>query len=188
MKEALSLMESYNMNYSYFLINKTEDIFPKLDYKQEAIPVGNSITMCLNLAWGEVESYFLLNLEGRNFDLMKEIIKFPQCEQSKSGRFIWNDKDSKFGLDVPIWIQHEHVIDCANDNECDYYCDKYYNAAFVNGKRGKKCYSYEVISAICFSIEFNPVINEWLYAGGCFKDNKNYLLETAKINRIYEYF
>lgn len=44
------------MNYSYYFVNKTELVFPKLDYKQEAIPVGNSITMCFNLAWAEVES------------------------------------------------------------------------------------------------------------------------------------
>ena len=179
-------METYNMNYSYFIVNKTENVFPKLDYKQESIPVGNSITMCLNLAWAEVESKIKLILEGRNFELMKEMTNFPQCEQSKSGRFIWNDKDTKFGMDVPIWVQHEHVIDCANDNECDYYCEKYYNAEFVNGKRGKKCFSYEVLSAICLSIVFNPVTNDWQYAGGCFKDNKNYLLEPAVINKIYK--
>ena len=175
------------MNYSYYFINKTKMVFPRLDYKQETIPVGNSITMCFNLAWAEVESDInSLILEGRHFDLMKEIKNFPQCEQSKTGRFIWNEKDSKIGMDIPVWVQHENDIDCANDNECDFYCEKYYNAEFVNGKKGKKCYSYEILSAICLAIEYNPITNEWLYAGGCFKDNKNYLLEPAIINHLYE--
>lgn len=117
---------------------------------------------------------------------MKEIKNFPQCEQSKSGAFIWNEKDSTYGMDIPVWVQHEYEIDCANEKECDYYCEQYYNAEFVNGKRGKKCYSYEVLSAICLAIEFNPTTNEWLYAGGCFKNNKNYLLEPAVINNIYK--
>ncbi len=49
-------MEGYNMNYSYFFVNKTAYVFPKLDYKQDAIPVGNSMTMCFNLAWAEANS------------------------------------------------------------------------------------------------------------------------------------
>ena len=117
---------------------------------------------------------------------MKEIKNFPQCEQSISGNFIWNSQDSKFGFDIPVWVQHENDIDCTNDNDCDYYCEKYYNAEFVNGKKGKKCFSYEVLSAICLAIEYNLVTDEWAYAGGCFKGGKNYLLEQATINHIYE--
>jgi|LauGreDrversion4_2_1035121.scaffolds.fasta_scaffold119051_2 hypothetical protein len=117
---------------------------------------------------------------------MKEIKNFPECDNAKSGKFIWNDDDSRYGMDIPIWLQYEHDIDCANDNECDYYCEKYYNAEFVSGKRGKKCYSYEVLSAICLAIDYNPLTNEWSYVGGCFKDNKNYLMEPAVINKIYE--
>ena len=168
------------------MFNKTKNVFPKLDYKKDAIPVGNSIKMCFNLAWGEKDSKYLVNLEGRQYDMMKQVINFPQCEQSKSGRFIWNDKDSKYGIDIPIWVQHEHIIDCANDNECDYNCQKNHNAVYVNAKRGKKCYSYEVISGVCLSIQYDSIINEYKYIGGCFKDNDNYLLETAKINQIYE--
>ena len=66
-KEAISLMQSYNMNYTYFFVNKTEFVFPMLDYKQETIPVGNSITMCFNLAWADEESNICLIFRRKKF-------------------------------------------------------------------------------------------------------------------------
>ena len=116
---------------------------------------------------------------------MKEIQNFPQCEATKAGKFIWNDKDSKYGMDIPVWIQYENDIDCGNDNDCDYYCEKYFNGEFINSKKGKKCYSYEVLSAICLAIKYDSILDNWYYDSGCFKDGKNYLLEPAKINNRY---
>jgi hypothetical protein len=48
---ALSLMETFNMNSTYFIINKTKMFFPKLVFSKDNIPVGNSVSMCISLSW-----------------------------------------------------------------------------------------------------------------------------------------
>jgi len=179
-KNALSLMAAYNMNYTYFFVNNTADTFPALHYKEENIPVGSSISMCISLMWADAS-------KGRHFDLMKEIKNFPQCIQSKTSGLVWNEKDTKFGMDVPVWIQHEFDIDCSNENDCKYYCEKNYDAEFVSGKRGKKCFSYEVLAGICLAIQYNAVTDDCSYAGGCFPGGKNHLLEPAKIGKVYKF-
>jgi hypothetical protein len=49
-------MEDFNLNNTFFFINKTAMFFPKLDFKKESIPVGNSVTMCLSVSWAKKES------------------------------------------------------------------------------------------------------------------------------------
>ena len=46
-----SLMDSYNMNFTYFYIDKTIMFFPKLIYARKNIPAGNSIPMCISASW-----------------------------------------------------------------------------------------------------------------------------------------
>lgn len=77
---------------------------------------------------------------------MKEVTNFPVCEETVTKKFIWNDEDSQNGVDVPVWIQHSYDIDCADELDCEENCKYYYNALYVEGKRGKKCYAYEANS------------------------------------------
>jgi len=83
-------------------------------------------------------------LGGLNYDIMKEVSSFPVCMENASGKFIWNVDDPTNGIDVPIWKQYEYDVDCGDDSQCDDICNRNYNALFINGKLGKKCYAYKV--------------------------------------------
>lgn len=170
-------MNSYDLNTTYFRLNRTNKVFPKFKFTKDNIPVGDSVTMCVSLNWAPLE-------RGFNFDIMKEIKGFPNCTQAESGKFIWNDDDPMSGIDVPVWIQHVHEADCSDD-ECDDYCAKYYNGFFVNGVKKHVCYSYDIIDGICVVIAFDKVRNEFKYVGGCFEGGKNYMMVPAKMNEIY---
>lgn len=175
--DAISIMETFDMNNTFFFINETAAFFPKLSYKQENIPVGNSINMCLAVSWAPTE-------RGHNYDIMKAVKGFPRCKETESGKFIWNVDDPEFGVDVPVWKQKSFEIDCTDEADCNRYCDSY-NAEFVKGKNTKKCYSYEVLDSICFTIQYDSVTDEYSYAGGCYKDNQHYLMVPAQLNKVY---
>jgi hypothetical protein len=144
-------------------------------------------SLCASTWLGQGAKVIFLTLVGRIFKAMKEIVNFPQCEETKSGKFIWNSQDSNYGMDIPVWTQKAYDIDCTNEFECDFYCEKYYKAEFVNGKRGKKCYSYLVLSGICLAISYDSVKDDWVFAGGCFKGNKTSIYEYAEINKKYDF-
>jgi len=76
---------------------------------------------------------------------MKYVKNFPRCSATESGKFIWNVDDPVFGVNVPVWKQLVYDVDCGDDQECDNLCFTQYNAEFINGKNGKKCYAYQVI-------------------------------------------
>ncbi len=76
---------------------------------------------------------------------MKMISGFPQCIETTTGKFIWNDADSKYGVDIPAWKQIEREIICSDDKSCTDDCKSMYNGVYINGKKGKKCYSYKVM-------------------------------------------
>jgi len=44
------------MNYTFFFINKTRMFFPKLIFKKEYIPVGDSVFMCVSVSWSTKDS------------------------------------------------------------------------------------------------------------------------------------
>jgi hypothetical protein len=172
-------MENFNMNNTFFFINRTSLFFPKLSYKQENIPIGDSISMCLAVSWAMKE-------RGLNYDIMKPVNNFPMCREAATGKFIWNSDDPLYGIDVPVWKQKAMDIDCTDEEECNKYCDSY-GAEFVQGKNSKKCYSYDILDTICFAIEYDPVIEEYKYAGGCFENNKHYLMVPAKQNEVFHF-
>ena len=59
------LMESYELNTTFFRLNHTNKVFPKFKFTKDNIPVGDSVTMCLSANWAPTE-------RGKNFDIMKE--------------------------------------------------------------------------------------------------------------------
>lgn len=75
---------------------------------------------------------------------MKIVDGLPQCSETISGKFLWNKNDPINGIDVPTWRQLSYNIDCGSEEECTNYCRSSLNAEFINGKKGKKCYAYEV--------------------------------------------
>jgi hypothetical protein len=172
-------MENFNMKNTFFFINQTSLFFPKLMYKQENIPVGDSISMCISISWSKTE-------RGLNYDIMKPITGFPSCESASNGKFIWNSEDPDTGIDVPVWKQSSFEIDCTEESDCNKYCLSY-NSIFVQGNNVKRCYSYEILENICMVIEYDSVTEDYKYSGGCYKDNKNYILAPAKADHIFEF-
>ncbi len=71
---------------------------------------------------------------------------FPRCEETLSGKFIWNEDDPVNGINVPIWKQLEFDVECTEDSDCDRQCrDNFNKAEYVPTKFGKKkCYAYKV--------------------------------------------
>jgi hypothetical protein len=172
-------MENFNMNNTFFFINKTSMFFPKLSYRAENIPVGDSISMCISVSWAPKD-------RGLNYDIMKPVIGFPKCKETVSGKLIWNSDDPTFGIDVPVWRQKTMDIDCTDKEDCDRYCDSY-NSVYVQGKNSKRCYSYETLETICISIEYDFITDVFKYTGGCFKDNLHYLMQPALHNTEYPF-
>jgi hypothetical protein len=117
---------------------------------------------------------------------MKPVIGFSKCKEAEHGKLIWNSNDPEYGLDVPIWKQTSYDIDCTNEEDCDYYCAKY-NALYVNGIKGKKCYSYDVLDYICFTIDYDSILSEYKFAGGCLANGGHYTMKTAEKDTIYKF-
>lgn len=170
-------MSSLDLNNTYMKFNDTKKVFPDFRYNEDSIPLGNSILICISLHWATED-------KGLNFPLTSPVTGFSQCEESKSGKFIWNDDDPKFGIDIPVWTQHEVDVDCTDQEDCESTCEDY-DALFLNGKRGKKCFSYKILKSICLAISYNEVLNEYVYKGGCFEGGSHYLLESPVKNQEY---
>lgn len=118
---------------------------------------------------------------------MKPILNFTQCSVTKSGKFIWNEDDTIYGLDVPAWKQKIFEAICENEKECENYCKKKYNGKYLSGKTGKKCYSYHVLANICFVVGYNNLTDSYSYDGGCFENNMHYSLVPAKMDQVYTF-
>jgi hypothetical protein len=62
---SISLMEKFDMKNTYFFINNTENYYPKLHFRKEYIPAGNSVSLCLSIYWSGKESIFLIKKRRR---------------------------------------------------------------------------------------------------------------------------
>ena len=171
------MMENLELNNTYMKIENTKDFFPKFKFTTDNIPIGDSVTLCISLHWAFEE-------KGRNFDLTKPVLGFNTCEEAVTGKFIWNEDDPTLGVDIPVWTQFEKDIDCTDDEDCQATCDKY-NALFLNGRRGKKCYHYKILQSICLSISYDSNLDEFNYSGGCFQDGIHYTMTEPEKNKIY---
>lgn len=171
------VMHSLDLTNNYFKITDTKGFFPRFKFNKENVPVGNSILMCISLVWTDEN-------RGRNAKLAKLVQGFPTCSEAEQGVLIWNVDDPTTGIDVPVWTQQDYDIDCTDEEDCQYTCDGY-NAIFVNGKRGKKCYTYQILSKICLIVDYDPVQNVLSYKGGCFEGGAHYIMEDPVINEKY---
>lgn len=118
---------------------------------------------------------------------MKPVKNFTQCSQTLSESFIWNEDDTKFGLDVPAWRQIINEAQCSDDSDCQDYCLRNHNGKYLDGKTGKKCFSYEVLENVCMTIQYNNITDTFNYAGGCFENNRYYTLLPASIDNVYSF-
>jgi hypothetical protein len=117
---------------------------------------------------------------------MKPVTGFDRCKETESGKLVWNSNDPEFGVNVPIWKQTSYDIDCTNEEDCDSYCSSY-NALFVGGIKGRKCYSYEVLEYVCFTIDYDNILSEYKYSGGCLKNNEHYIMRQAERDKVYRF-
>ena len=122
-----------------------------------------------------------------NWEIMKPVKNFTQCSVTLSGKYIWNDDDTKFGMDVPAWKQNIHNAECYDEKDCQYYCEKNYKGKYLSGKSGKKCFSYEILDNICLVVRHDNVTDSYNYAGGCYADDKTYKLIPAHIDQMYKF-
>jgi hypothetical protein len=179
-ENSLDLMESFNMNNTFFFINKTALFFPRMSYITENVPIGDSISMCVAVSWTNKE-------RGENYDIMKPVLDFPQCQQTLTGKFIWNNDDPKHGIDVPVWEQSSFDIDCTDVDECIKSCKERGAEFNINGINSKKCYTYKVLDGICLTIEYDPNTEDYKFTGGCFRNNKHYMMVDAVPDNVYRF-
>lgn len=174
------MMTDLDLNNTYMVIENTKDFFPKFKFTEDNIPIGDSVKLCISLHWATAD-------KGKIFDLTTPVENFPMCESAALGKTIWNEDDPKYGIDVPVWTQQEHDIDCTDKEDCDSSCQSQFNALYLNGRRGKKCYSYKVLNAICISISYDPKQNKYNFAGGCFKEGKVFRMVEPVKDQIYKF-
>ena len=132
--------------------------------------MGNSIEMCMGIHWGLIE-------RGKHYNIMKGVQGFSQCS-AVNDKFIWNEDDSVYGIDVPAWKQTIHEAEC-NDKECERFCKEKYRGAFVKGVNKHVCYSYDILDSICIVIKYDKLRDEYIFHGGCFPGNKIYKMVPA---------
>ena len=134
--------------------------------------MGNSIALCIGAHWGEIE-------RGKHYEIMKSVKGFSQCSLVND-KFIWNENDPVYGIDVPVWKQTANEADCSEDN-CNEYCKENYNGVFVKGVNKHVCYTYDILESICFVIKYDKLRDEYTYHGGCFPGNEVYQMRPAKL-------
>lgn len=161
------------------IIRNTTKFFPHLMYTQYSVPVGNSNPMCVSLHWAKDEM-------GKNFDLTKQVLDFPQCSATVGEKMIWNTDDPTTGIDVPVWSQHVADIDCTDEEDCRSVCRER-NAVFLNAKRGKKCYSYKILRRICIKVAWDKTLEEFRFKGGCFEGGLHYQMVESERQKLYEF-
>lgn len=74
--------QSYYYNKSLHIYNNTKDYFPTLNLNPEFVPVGNSKTLCINLAWIPSKMW-------RVYDMYKQVTGLPECSEAKNSKFRW---------------------------------------------------------------------------------------------------
>lgn len=94
-KDAIA-SQSYYYNKSLHIYNNTKNFFPTLNINPEFIPVGDSRTFCLNLAWSPLKRW-------RVFDMYHQITDLPECEGALNEKSSWHPSDPKKGVDINIW-------------------------------------------------------------------------------------
>ena len=105
--------------------------------------MSDSIALCLGIHWGEIE-------RGKHYEIKKPVKRFGKC--SSVNEKFWNEDDSIIGIDIPVWKQTAHEVDCS-DEDCSEYCKEKYDGAFVNRVNKHICYSYETLNSICIVIK-----------------------------------
>ena len=156
----------------YFRTNQTRKVFPKFSFNAESVPLGDSINLCVGIHWGEID-------RGKHYEIMKPVKGFEKCS-TVNDKFIWNEDDSVYGIDVPAWKQTINEADCS-DEDCAEYCKEKFDGAFVNGVNKHICYSYEILDSICIVIKYDKLRDEYYFHGGCFPENKIYRLKPATL-------
>ena len=116
---------------------------------------------------------------------MKPVNGFPKCG-SANEKFIWNEDDSVFGIDIPAWIQTKHEADC-NTEDCEEYCKTQFGGAYVKGVNTNVCYSYEILHGICIVVEYNPLKKDYTFYGGCYPGNETYRMVPGIIGEEVDF-
>ena len=116
---------------------------------------------------------------------MKPVQGFGQCS-TVNDKFIWNEEDSIYGVDVPAWKQTINEADCSYE-DCAEYCKEKYNGAFVNGVNKHVCYSYEILDSICIVIKYDSLRDDYFYHGGCYPGNETYRMKPATLGEENEF-
>lgn len=176
---AEDMIVDLQLNNTYLKIENTNNFFPKFKFTEDNIPIGDSITMCVSLHWASED-------KGQNFELTNQVGNFPVCKEAESGKMTWNDDDPKNGIDVPVWTQIERDIDCTDQEDCESVCGEF-NAIYLNGRRGKKCYSYKILESICISVSYDSKLQQFNYKGGCFENGKHYSMTEPVKEQIYHF-
>lgn len=73
--------------------------FPKLDFDNEHVPIGDSVRMCIGFSWN-------LYKKRSQYDKYLDVQGFDDCAQAVSGRSTWLPDYPKKGLNMNLWSQH----------------------------------------------------------------------------------
>ena len=85
--------QSYFYNKSLHIYNNTKDYFPTLSLNPEYLPVGDSKTLCINVAWAPAKKW-------RVYEMYKQVSGLPDCKESKNKKFRWYQSDPRQGVDT----------------------------------------------------------------------------------------
>jgi hypothetical protein len=100
-------------------------------------------------------------------------------------KFRWQESDPKTGIDIMPFIQTgEDTTESACSSKGGVYI------AYKHWSGGR-CYTYTVLTHLCFIIGFTEHIDSasysWDYRSGCYSDGEIGVYETAKVGEEYKF-
>jgi len=149
----------------------------------EYVPVGDSKTLCVNLAWSP---YARRKVKG----MYKSITDLPYCADAVNPKFRWQQSDPKQGIDVQVWKQNMEELSCSTTLTCKMACPGVYKPPKTENANGR-CYTYDVLTAICITVSYTVDVEkaeeQWVYRGGCYENDSPMLMERATPGNVYEF-
>jgi hypothetical protein len=105
-------LDSYDISYHLFTGNTTL-MFPTLDFINEEVPVGDSMSMCVHVVWAPKK-------QADKYQAYQSFTNFPNCNNVNS---LWPEHDPSVGVNLNSWIQHEFDMKCTG-TKCASKCER----------------------------------------------------------------
>lgn len=167
---------------SYHIYNGDTSLkFATFMFNEEMVPVGNSQEKCVYFEYAPVSD----KKNSKAYSVLKDL---PDCTNAKLG--LWSQNDPIVGVGVPTWKQNKVDLSCSGKT-CEKNCEKKAGWwVWDSEKSGGNCYTYEILTEICVSVQREVDIYDkvhYRYNGGCYQDGSPGKFVQGKPGSTYKF-